>query len=89
MGTTRETRFSDRIAERYAKGPVADEAGDQRKLEVTREFLPPDMEVPEVGCGTGSTAIAGSARGGVTPRTARIIPTGCPLDSWAARRRSS
>jgi ubiquinone/menaquinone biosynthesis C-methylase UbiE len=51
-------RFWDRIAERYAKKPVGDEAAYQRKLATTREHFRPDMEVLEIGCGTGSTAIA-------------------------------
>jgi ubiquinone/menaquinone biosynthesis C-methylase UbiE len=51
-------RFWDRIAKRYAKKSVGDEAAYQRKLATTREYLRPDMEVLEVGCGTGSTAIA-------------------------------
>ena len=51
-------RFWDRIAERYAKKPVGDEAAYQKKLAVTREYFRPDMEVLEIGCGTGSTAIA-------------------------------
>jgi len=51
-------KFWDRIAERYARKPVADEAAYQEKLRVTREYLRPDMEVLEFGCGTGSTAIA-------------------------------
>lgn len=51
-------KFWDRIAERYSKKPVADEAAYQRKLEVTRQYIQPDMEVLEIGCGTGSTAIA-------------------------------
>ena len=50
--------FWDRIAERYAKKPVADEAAYQKKLQVTRDYFRPDMEVLEFGCGTGSTAIA-------------------------------
>jgi 2-polyprenyl-3-methyl-5-hydroxy-6-metoxy-1,4-benzoquinol methylase len=50
-------KFWDRIAERYAKQPIADEAAYQKKLEVTRRYLRPDMEVLEFGCGTGSTAI--------------------------------
>ncbi len=58
MLMTREQWFWDRIAEKYAKKPVPDEAVYQRKLEVTREYLRPDMEVLEFGCGTGSTAIA-------------------------------
>lgn len=51
-------RFWDRIAERYSKHPVADEPAYQKKLLVTREYLRPDMDVLEFGCGTGSTAIA-------------------------------
>lgn len=57
--TARESaRFWDRMADRYAKKPVPDEAVYQRKLAITRDYLRPDMEVLEIGCGTGSTAIA-------------------------------
>ena len=49
--------FWDRMAERYSKSPVADEAAYQKKLQITREYLKPDMELLEFGCGTGSTAI--------------------------------
>ena len=52
------SKFWDKIAERYAKKPVADEDSYQKKLQVTREYLKPDMEILEFGCGTGSTAIA-------------------------------
>jgi ubiquinone/menaquinone biosynthesis C-methylase UbiE len=51
-------KFWDKIAERYSKRPIADEAAYQEKLKVTREYFRPDMEVLELGCGTGSTAIA-------------------------------
>jgi ubiquinone/menaquinone biosynthesis C-methylase UbiE len=51
------TRFWDRTAKRYSKQPIADEATYQKKLEITREYLRPDMEVLEFGCGTGSTAL--------------------------------
>jgi ubiquinone/menaquinone biosynthesis C-methylase UbiE len=51
------TKFWDKIAERYSKKPIADEAAYQKKLQVTREYFQPDMEVLEFGCGTGSTAI--------------------------------
>ena len=51
------TKFWDNIAERYSKQPIADEASYQKKLQVTREYFRPDMEVLEFGCGTGSTAI--------------------------------
>lgn len=53
-----EARIWNRFAEGYAKRPVADEAAYQKKLEVTRGYFRPDMEVLEFGCGTGSTAIA-------------------------------
>ena len=51
-------RFWGRIAARYARRPVADEAAYQEKLRITREYLSPDLTVLEFGCGTGSTAIA-------------------------------
>jgi ubiquinone/menaquinone biosynthesis C-methylase UbiE len=50
-------KFWNRIAERYSKQPVADETAYQKKLQVTRKYFRPDMEVLEFGCGTGSTAI--------------------------------
>ena len=50
-------KFWDRIAERYSKRPIADEEVYQKKLQVTRKYFRPDMEVLEFGCGTGSTAI--------------------------------
>mgnify|MGYP001811629952 FL=1 len=55
---TGSKKFWDRIAKRYEKKPVGDEAAYQRKLATTREYFRPDMEVLEIGCGTGSTAIA-------------------------------
>ena len=51
-------KFWDKIAVRYARKPIADEAAYQKKLKITREYFQPDMEVLEFGCGTGSTAIA-------------------------------
>ncbi len=51
-------KFWDRVAESYAKKPVRDEAAYQKKLQVTRGYLQPDMDMLEFGCGTGSTAIA-------------------------------
>lgn len=55
---TQSSRFWDRIADRYAKKPVADEQAYQKKLQVTRDYFRPSMDVLEFGCGTGSTAIA-------------------------------
>lgn len=50
-------KFWDKVADRYAKRPIADEASYQQKLKITREYFRPNMEVLEFGCGTGSTAI--------------------------------
>jgi ubiquinone/menaquinone biosynthesis C-methylase UbiE len=56
--TNRSARFWDKTAARYAARPVGNEAVYERKLEITRAYFRPDMEVLEFGCGTGSTAIA-------------------------------
>ena len=44
-------KFWDRVAERYSKRPIADEAAYQKKLQVTREYFRPDMEIVEFGRG--------------------------------------
>jgi ubiquinone/menaquinone biosynthesis C-methylase UbiE len=53
-----EARFWDKCAEKYAQKPVADEVTYEKKLEITRAYFRPDSEVLEMGCGTGSTALA-------------------------------
>lgn len=50
-------KFWDRMANRYSKSPVADEVSYQKKLQTTQDHFHPDMEILELGCGTGSTAI--------------------------------
>ena len=40
-------KFWDRVAKRYSKQPIADEASYQKKLQLTREYLKSDMEVAE------------------------------------------
>lgn len=55
---THSSAFWDKVAERYSKKPVVDEAAYQEKLRITRDYFRPDMEVLEIGCGTGSTAVA-------------------------------
>ena len=62
MTTPRSARFWDRIANRYARSPVSDEATYQRKLKLTRDLLRPDMQLLEFGCGTGSTALVHASR---------------------------
>ena len=53
----KEAKFWDKIAEKYSKQPIADEAAYQKKLEITQGYFTQDSEVLEFGCGTGSTAI--------------------------------
>jgi SAM-dependent methyltransferase len=50
--------FWDKRADKYSQRPIADETTYQKKLEITRKYFREDMEVLEIGCGTGSTAIA-------------------------------
>lgn len=49
--------FWDKLAPRYAKSPIRNEADYRKKLAITQEYLRPDWEVLEFGCGTGSTAL--------------------------------
>ena len=58
MSMNREKAFWNKIADKYSRRAVSDEAAYQKKLDKTREYFQPDMEVLEIGCGTGSTAIA-------------------------------
>lgn len=53
----KDAKFWDKIAKRYADGPVRDEESYQAKLAKTREYFTPDAEVVELACGTGTTAI--------------------------------
>lgn len=51
-------KFWDRFADRYAKSPVSDQESYEKKLEISRSYFTPESRVLEIGCGTGSTAIA-------------------------------
>jgi 2-polyprenyl-3-methyl-5-hydroxy-6-metoxy-1,4-benzoquinol methylase len=72
--------FWDRIATRYAKAPVADEASYQHKLAVTRQHLSPQSEVLEFGCGTGSTAVE------LAPHVAHYLATDISANMLAIAR---
>ncbi|WP_332701767.1 class I SAM-dependent methyltransferase [Devosia sp.] len=56
--TAASSSFWDRLADQYARQPIADEAAYQTKLRVTRSYFRPDMSLLELGCGTGGTAIS-------------------------------
>ncbi len=54
---TNDAAFWDRIAARYAKQPVKNQATYEQTLTRTRAHLNPEYNALEVGCGAGSTAI--------------------------------
>ena len=60
LGANRSAQIWDRMAARYAAKPVADLETYERKLMITRQYIDTQSEVLELGCGTGSTAIAHS-----------------------------
>lgn len=64
-----QQKFWDAMAARYAKSPIRDEASYQRKLSITQQYLQPDWDVLEFGCGTGSTALIHA------PHVASILAT--------------
>jgi ubiquinone/menaquinone biosynthesis C-methylase UbiE len=58
MTMSAEAEFWNDIAEKYAAQPVADVPAFERKKQITREYLTPKATILEVGCGTGSLALA-------------------------------
>lgn len=67
MSAVSDARFWNRVARKYAAGPVADPAGYERTLERTRHYLRPGDVVLEIGCGSGATALK------LAPFAARIV----------------
>lgn len=53
----RDARFWNRMAARYSRTAIGDEAAYEKKLAMTRALFSPATRVLEVGCGTGSTAV--------------------------------
>lgn len=54
-------RFWNRIARKYARQPIGNEAAYEHKLKTTQDLMTPHMSVLEIGCGTGSTALRHAA----------------------------
>jgi len=53
-----DAKFWNRMADRYSKSPIKDQASYETKLAMTREYLDPaSSRVLEFGCGTGGTAL--------------------------------
>ncbi len=51
------TTFWDKVAPKYSKSLIADQAAYEYTLSRTRTYLKPKDRVLELGCGTGSTAL--------------------------------
>jgi len=55
--TAKDARFWDRISQKYASSPVADQDAYERTLDHTRQFLRNTDSIFEFGCGSGGTAL--------------------------------
>ena len=51
------SKFWDKIAPRYVKSKIKDFESYERKLKITQEHFSKEMNVLEIGCGTGMTAV--------------------------------
>lgn len=80
---TPSSKFWDRIAEKYASRPVSDQESYEKKLEITRSYLRPEMKVLEIGCGTGTTALLHA------PYVAEILATDISENMIAIARRKA
>lgn len=69
MGTASDARFWDRSARKYAAAKVSDTAAYARTLDRTAAVMPDGCRVVELGCGTGSTALA------LAPRAVSYVAT--------------
>ena len=50
-------KFWDKVAQKYAADPIADQAAYEHKLKETQKRYTRDSQLFEFGCGTGSTAL--------------------------------
>lgn len=55
---SKDARFWSRSARKYAESKIGDPEGYERTLARTRDYLKPEDRVLEIGCGTGTTALA-------------------------------
>lgn len=56
--TDKDTRFWDKAAPKYAASAIADLAGFERSIARVKDYLSPQSQVLELGCGTGTLALA-------------------------------
>jgi 2-polyprenyl-3-methyl-5-hydroxy-6-metoxy-1,4-benzoquinol methylase len=55
--SSKDSKFWDKFAHKYSLSPIPNQQVYEKKLALTKQFLKPEMNVLEFGCGTGSTAI--------------------------------
>ena len=55
--SSKDTRFWNRIADKYSRDPVKDQESWDFKRNETNRYLKPDMRLLEFGCGTGTVAL--------------------------------
>ncbi len=53
-----EANIWDRFSKGYAKSSISDEESYRKKLEISRRYFRPEINILEFGCGTGGTAIS-------------------------------
>lgn len=61
--------FWNKIAAGYADSKIRDESAYEKKLQITQDLFPPNAEVLEIACGTGTTALRHA------PHVARYLAT--------------
>jgi len=69
LGDTKDARFWDRAARKYATDPIKDMPGYERTLDRISHLANSSDIVLEIGCGTGTTALR------LAPSVSRMIAT--------------
>lgn len=69
LGNTKDARFWDRAARKYATDPIKDMPGYERTLDRISHLANSSDTVLEIGCGTGTTALR------LAPSVSRMIAT--------------
>lgn len=54
---SKNSKFWDKLAYKYSLNPIPNPQIYEKKLALTQQYLKPEMNALEFGCGTGSTAI--------------------------------
>ncbi|PSR12930.1 SAM-dependent methyltransferase, partial [filamentous cyanobacterium CCP3] len=77
---SRDARFWDRTARKYARSKIADPEGYERSLARCRHYLRATDRLFEFGCGTGTTALR------LAPHVAELVATDISAEMIAIAR---